>query len=267
MLRALFGSGLYMAGLGLFAAGRRAAGAAHRRRPLRSCSALVFVVGQMAWLLPGTWGEWIAKLMPGNAGAAVATPVSFNPELLGPWTGFAVFAGEVAVAARRWRWWSSAAATPDPSRPCCPRPARPGHSGAVTSPIRPPRAAAAPTEFLALLGRRTTPPPTALLDGLPEVRDLVFLGAGLTAVARAEARAPAAGAARPGQHPPAAARRSCATPTAATRRACATGCGGPARRSCCIRAQQAIADRVAAEARPAIMDPRPRTGRSLVTAP
>jgi len=23
--------------------------------------------------------------------------VSFNPELLGPWTGFAVFAGEVAV--------------------------------------------------------------------------------------------------------------------------------------------------------------------------
>ena len=35
--------------------------------------------------------------MPGNAGSAVATPVSFNPNLLGPWTGFAVFAGEVAV--------------------------------------------------------------------------------------------------------------------------------------------------------------------------
>ena len=35
---------------------------------------------------------------------------------------------------------------------------------------------------------RTTTPPAALLDGLADVRDLVFLGAGLTAVARAEAR-------------------------------------------------------------------------------
>jgi ABC-2 type transport system permease protein len=58
---------------------------------------LVFVVGQMAWLLPGTVGEWIAKVMPGNAGSRVAMAVSFNPKLLSPWTGFAVFAGEVAV--------------------------------------------------------------------------------------------------------------------------------------------------------------------------
>ena len=35
--------------------------------------------------------------MPGNAGSGVATPVSFNPNLLDPWAGFAVFAGEVAV--------------------------------------------------------------------------------------------------------------------------------------------------------------------------
>ena len=53
--------------------------------------------GQMAWLLPGSWGEWVAKVMPGNAGSGVAAPVSFNPNLLGPWSGFAVFAGEVAV--------------------------------------------------------------------------------------------------------------------------------------------------------------------------
>jgi ABC-2 type transport system permease protein len=35
--------------------------------------------------------------MPGNAGSGVAMPVSFNPELLDPWVGFAVFSGEVAA--------------------------------------------------------------------------------------------------------------------------------------------------------------------------
>ena len=58
---------------------------------------LVFVVGQMVWLLPGTWGEWVAKSLPGNSGSAVTTPVSFNPLLLDPWTGFAVFAAEIAA--------------------------------------------------------------------------------------------------------------------------------------------------------------------------
>jgi ABC-2 type transport system permease protein len=96
VLRSLFGSGLYMAGLGLLAAALGLL-VRHTAAVLSTVLGLVFVVGQMAWLLPGTWGEWIAKVMPGNSGAAVATPVAFNPELLGPWTGFAVFAGEVAV--------------------------------------------------------------------------------------------------------------------------------------------------------------------------
>jgi len=96
VLRAMFGSGLYMAGLGLFAA---AVGLLirHTAAALSIVLALVFVVGNMAFLLPGTWGEWTAKLMPGNAGSGVATPVSFNPELLDPWVGFGVFAGEVAA--------------------------------------------------------------------------------------------------------------------------------------------------------------------------
>jgi len=96
VLRALIGSGLYMAALGLFAA---AVGLLirHTAAALSIVLALVFVVGSMAFLLPGTWGEWVAKLMPGNAGSAVATPVSFNPQLLGPWTGFAVFLAEVAA--------------------------------------------------------------------------------------------------------------------------------------------------------------------------
>jgi ABC-2 type transport system permease protein len=96
VLRAMLGSGLYLAGLGLFAA---AVGflIRHTAAALSVVLALVFVVGNMAFLLPGTWGEWTAKLMPGNAGSGVATPVSFNPELLDPWVGFAVFAGEVAL--------------------------------------------------------------------------------------------------------------------------------------------------------------------------
>jgi ABC-2 type transport system permease protein len=97
VLRSLFGSGLYMAGLGLFAAALGLL-VRHTAAVLSAVLGLVFVVGQMAWLLPGTWGEWVAKVMPGNAGSPVAVPASFNPDLLSPWTGFAVFAGEVAVA-------------------------------------------------------------------------------------------------------------------------------------------------------------------------
>jgi ABC-2 type transport system permease protein len=35
--------------------------------------------------------------MPGNAGSAVAVVEPFNPYLLGPWQGFAVFLLETAV--------------------------------------------------------------------------------------------------------------------------------------------------------------------------
>jgi len=96
VLRSLFGSGLYLAGLGLFAAALGVL-VRHTAAVLSAVLALVFVMGQMAWLLPGTWGEWIAKVMPGNAGSGIAMAASFNPQLLSPWTGFAVFAGEVAL--------------------------------------------------------------------------------------------------------------------------------------------------------------------------
>jgi ABC-2 type transport system permease protein len=94
VLRSMFGSGLYMAGLGLLAA---AVGllVRHTAAALSIVLGTVFVVGTMVFLLPGAWGEWIGKLMPGNAGSPIATPVSFNPIVLEPWTGFAVFAGEV----------------------------------------------------------------------------------------------------------------------------------------------------------------------------
>ncbi|MGY2082970.1 ABC transporter permease subunit [Blastococcus sp. SYSU DS0539] len=94
--RSLLGSGLYLAGIGLFAA---AVGllVRHTAAALSIVLALLLVVGNMVVLLPGAWGEWATKLMPGNAGSVVATPVSFNPNLLEPWTGFAVFCAEVAA--------------------------------------------------------------------------------------------------------------------------------------------------------------------------
>jgi ABC-2 type transport system permease protein len=96
VLRSMFGSGVYMAVLGLFAV---AVGllVRHTAAALSIVLAVVFVVGNMVFLLPGAWGEWTAKLMPGNAGSGIATPVSFNPDLLDPWVGFAVFTGEVAA--------------------------------------------------------------------------------------------------------------------------------------------------------------------------
>lgn len=96
VLRSLVGSGLYMAGLGLLAA---AVGllVRHTAATLSIVLAVVFVLGNMAFLLPGAWGEWVAKLLPGNAGSGIATPVSFNPDLLSPWTGFAVFTAEVGA--------------------------------------------------------------------------------------------------------------------------------------------------------------------------
>jgi hypothetical protein len=69
-----------------------------------------------------------------------------------------------------------------------PRPPRPGHSGAVTSADPAAEGRRRADEFLTLLAAED-PAADTLLAGLTEVRDLVFLGAGLTAIARAEGRA------------------------------------------------------------------------------
>ena len=96
VLRAMYGSGLFMAGIALFtiAVGfvlRNTAGT------ISAVLALMLILGNMALLVPGEFGDWLVKLMPGNAGAGIATPVSFNPNLFDPWTGFAVFLAETAV--------------------------------------------------------------------------------------------------------------------------------------------------------------------------
>lgn len=98
VLRSMFGSGLYMAGLGIFSASVGLL-VRHSAAAISIVLGLVFVVGNMVMLLPGTLGEWATKLMPGNAGAGIVVPVPFNPNLLEPWTGFAVFVAEIALVA------------------------------------------------------------------------------------------------------------------------------------------------------------------------
>ncbi|KAA1424547.1 ABC transporter permease [Mumia zhuanghuii] len=96
VLRAMYGSGLYMAGLGLLSIAvgtllRHTAGA------ITITIAVVFVISGMVALIPGDIGLFIERVMPGNAGSVIATPVTFNPNLLDAWPSFAIFAGEVAV--------------------------------------------------------------------------------------------------------------------------------------------------------------------------
>jgi len=96
VLRALFGSGLYLAVLGLFGA---ALGLLlrHTAAAVTTGLALVFVVGNLVVLVPGATGEWLTKLMPGNAGSSIANVTTFNPDLLDPGLGFAVFCAETAL--------------------------------------------------------------------------------------------------------------------------------------------------------------------------
>jgi len=96
VLRAMYGSGLYLAGIGAFTV---AVGflLRHTAGTISVVLAGMLILGNMVNLIPGAFGEWATKLMPGNAGSAVSTPVSFNPNLLDPWPGFAVFVAEIAV--------------------------------------------------------------------------------------------------------------------------------------------------------------------------
>ncbi len=96
VVRALVGNGLYLSVLALFGLGLGLV-LRHTAAAVTVGIALVFVVGTLVQLIPGTVGEWVSKLMPGNAGSAVTTVGSWDPDQLGPWAGFGVFALETAV--------------------------------------------------------------------------------------------------------------------------------------------------------------------------
>jgi ABC-2 type transport system permease protein len=96
VVRALVGNGLYLAVLGLFSVAL-ALLLRHTAAAISIGLALIFVVGNLVGLVPGATGDWLQKLMPGNAGSVIATVTPFNPDLLGAWAGFGVFALETLV--------------------------------------------------------------------------------------------------------------------------------------------------------------------------
>ena len=103
VLRAMYGSGLFLAGLGVLAVAtgflvRHTAGA------ITILLGVLFVAGQLVLLVPGTFGDWLDKLMPHNSGGAIAAATTFNPNLLDPWTGYAIFLVEVAAVVTVAAW-------------------------------------------------------------------------------------------------------------------------------------------------------------------
>lgn len=103
VLRAMYGSGLFLAGLGVLAVAtgflvRHTAGA------IAILLGVLFVAGQLVLLVPGTFGDWLDKLMPHNSGGAIAAATTFNPNLLDPWAGYGIFLAQVAtvVAVSAW---------------------------------------------------------------------------------------------------------------------------------------------------------------------
>ncbi|HJP73144.1 MAG TPA: ABC transporter permease [Pseudonocardiaceae bacterium] len=95
VLRAVIGMGLYLTGVGLLGVGlgwiiRNTAGA------VSTVLGLLLVLPGIVEALPASWGEHIAPYLPSVAGHEIAL---VHPGMLGPWAGFGVLIGYVAVAA------------------------------------------------------------------------------------------------------------------------------------------------------------------------
>jgi len=93
--RAVIGSALYLAavgllGLGLGALVRNAAGA------IAALFGLLYGLPLAAGFLPGSMAAEVTKYLPASAGQAVTT-VEPDPTMLQPWTGFAVLCAYTAV--------------------------------------------------------------------------------------------------------------------------------------------------------------------------
>ena len=96
VLRSMYGSGLFLMCIALLSV---AVGfiARHTAGTITLVLAVILILGNMVMMVPGAFGDWLAKLMPGNAGQAISSPVPFNPELLSAWTGLAVLVAEVTL--------------------------------------------------------------------------------------------------------------------------------------------------------------------------
>jgi ABC-type transport system involved in multi-copper enzyme maturation permease subunit len=94
--RAVIGSGLYLAVLGLFALAigsliRHTAGA------VTTVIGLVLVIFNLTALLPSSWGAHIHAYMPTVAGLLITQDKQASGQLLSPWQGFGVFCAWTAL--------------------------------------------------------------------------------------------------------------------------------------------------------------------------
>ncbi|HEY2442071.1 MAG TPA: ABC transporter permease subunit [Streptosporangiaceae bacterium] len=94
--RAVFGSGLYLTVLGLFAMAigslvRHTAGA------ITGVIAFVIVLEPLSQLIPGTWGDHIHDYLPTAAGRLIIQTKPVSHQVLSSWQGFGVFCVWTAV--------------------------------------------------------------------------------------------------------------------------------------------------------------------------
>ncbi|WP_406290144.1 ABC transporter permease [Embleya sp. NBC_00896] len=95
VLRAVFGCGLYLAAIGLLGVAlgtllRATAGA------LAVLVSVTLLVPTLVTALPGSWETNVQKWWPTNAGSRIMA-VRRDPDLLGPWAGYAMLCAFVAV--------------------------------------------------------------------------------------------------------------------------------------------------------------------------
>lgn len=94
--RAVIGAGLYLTALSVLALGigaivRNTAGG------IAVFAGVLFVVPPLMNVLPASWSDAISPYLPSNAGQQIMSIVQ-DPNMLSPWTGFALFCGYAAVA-------------------------------------------------------------------------------------------------------------------------------------------------------------------------
>jgi ABC-2 type transport system permease protein len=96
VLRAVFGGGLYLAVLAVFAI---AIGALvrHTAGAITGIIGFVLVLAPLTQLLPGSLGKHIHAYLPSEAGSLAASPHQAPNDLLTPWQGLSVFCLETAV--------------------------------------------------------------------------------------------------------------------------------------------------------------------------
>ena len=94
--RAVLGSSLYLAAVGLFGLGlgallRSTAGA------IAALFGALFMLQILTGLLPESWSDHVYKYLPTPAGSAITTVQPDPVASLGPWTGFGLFCLYVAI--------------------------------------------------------------------------------------------------------------------------------------------------------------------------